>query len=24
MRLTSLLCNQYRRLCCKNHIYHLK
>lgn len=24
MRLTSLLCNQYRRLCCKNHYYHLK
>jgi len=24
MRLTSLLCNQYRRLCCRNHIYHLK
>ncbi len=24
MRLTSLLCNQYRRLCCKNHLYHLK
>jgi len=24
MRLTSVLCNQYRRLCCKNHIHHLK
>jgi len=24
MRLTSLLCNQYRRLCGKNHSYHLK
>jgi hypothetical protein len=24
MRLTSLLCNQYRRLCAKNHICHLK
>jgi len=24
MRLTSVLCNQYRRLCCKNHICHLK
>lgn len=24
MRLTSLLCNQYRRLCCKKHLVHLK
>lgn len=24
MRLTSLLCNQYRRLCGRKHIYHLK
>ena len=24
MRLTSLLCNQYRRLCCRENIYHLK
>ena len=24
MRLTSLLCNQYRRLCCKNQFHHLK
>ena len=23
MRLTSLLCHQYRRLCCKNHNYYL-
>jgi hypothetical protein len=24
MRLTSILCNQYRRLCCKNHIHRLE
>jgi len=24
MRLIFVLCNQYRRLCCKNHIHHLK